>query len=251
MVLNSDEKKAKGLFKKANLISDNKSYIHIKKYVEAKNINKYKINRIRWLEWNTSRVPKFISRPTFPELYDIPKILITKIGDLKATLDYDKLYCDQTIRILALWKFLIGVNNNSINNSIKRWCNHSRDILEKNSAFIDYKYLLSILNSKLGNYFLNEIRGFGNIDINPEYLKNIPIRTINFNNIHEKQMHDKMVYLVEQMLEMNKRLDSVQTQHEKELLKRRIDATDRHIDKLVYELYGLTEEEINIVEKSA
>jgi len=31
-------------------------------------------------------------------------------------------------------------------------------------------------------------------------------------------------------------------------LQREIDATDRQIDQLVYELYGLTEEEIKIVE---
>jgi len=31
---------------------------------------------------------------------------------------------------------------------------------------------------------------------------------------------------------------------------RQIDSTDRQIDNLVYELYGLTEEEIKIVEKA-
>jgi hypothetical protein len=31
---------------------------------------------------------------------------------------------------------------------------------------------------------------------------------------------------------------------------RQIDATDRQIDRLVYELYGLTEEEIRIVEEA-
>jgi len=37
----------------------------------------------------------------------------------------------------------------------------------------------------------------------------------------------------------------------KELLQRQIDATDRQIDRLVYGLYGLTEEEIGIVEEGA
>jgi hypothetical protein len=34
------------------------------------------------------------------------------------------------------------------------------------------------------------------------------------------------------------------------LAERGVDATDREIDKLVYELYGLTEEEVKIVEGS-
>ena len=36
--------------------------------------------------------------------------------------------------------------------------------------------------------------------------------------------------------------------HEKTALQRQIEATDEQIDALVYELYGLTEEEIGIVE---
>ena len=39
--------------------------------------------------------------------------------------------------------------------------------------------------------------------------------------------------------------------HEDEALARRIEATDRQIDRLVYELYGLTEEEIGIVETAS
>jgi len=35
----------------------------------------------------------------------------------------------------------------------------------------------------------------------------------------------------------------------KSLSHRQIDATDRQVDRLVYELYGLTEEEIRIVEE--
>jgi len=37
-------------------------------------------------------------------------------------------------------------------------------------------------------------------------------------------------------------------EHDRELYQRQIEATDREIDKLVYELYGLTQEEIKIVE---
>jgi hypothetical protein len=43
---------------------------------------------------------------------------------------------------------------------------------------------------------------------------------------------------------------SAKTDHEKSLIKRQIDATDRQIDQLVYELYGLTKEEIRIVEEA-
>jgi len=43
-------------------------------------------------------------------------------------------------------------------------------------------------------------------------------------------------------------IDLLSHDHEKTALQRQIDATDRQIDQLVYEFYGLTEEEIRIVE---
>ena len=57
-----------------------------------------------------------------------------------------------------------------------------------------------------------------------------------------------MVQLVEQMLALNKQLAEAKTSHDTTSIQRQIDATDRQIDRLVYELYGLTEEEIAVVE---
>jgi hypothetical protein len=51
------------------------------------------------------------------------------------------------------------------------------------------------------------------------------------------------------MLSLNKQLPAAKTDHEKTVLQRQIEATDKQVDHLVYELYGLTEEEIKIVEE--
>lgn len=48
---------------------------------------------------------------------------------------------------------------------------------------------------------------------------------------------------------MHKQLADAKTGHEQTLLHRQIDATDRQIDKLVYELYGLTEDVITLLEE--
>lgn len=60
-----------------------------------------------------------------------------------------------------------------------------------------------------------------------------------------------MIKLVEAMLKLHQEAAATRTEHEKNLLRRQIEATDRQIDRLVYELYGLTEEEIAIVEETA
>ena len=54
--------------------------------------------------------------------------------------------------------------------------------------------------------------------------------------------------LVERMLALHKQLGAAKMPDEKRRLERQIEATDGEIDRLVYELYGLTEEEIRIVE---
>ena len=50
------------------------------------------------------------------------------------------------------------------------------------------------------------------------------------------------------MLTLRKQLPSATTEHERKMLQRQITSTDGEIDQLVYALYGLTAEEIAIVE---
>jgi hypothetical protein len=74
----------------------------------------------------------------------------------------------------------------------------------------------------------------------------LPIYPINFSDPTDKARLGRMVSLVERMLELHKR--NPRTPQEQEMVKREIESTDRQVDTLVYELYGLTEEEIRIVE---
>ena len=107
------------------------------------------------------------------------------------------------------------------------------------------KFLQGILSSRLMNYYLVNYLAD---DMNKSYIEKIPIRTINFSDPVDKARHERMVALVTQMLDLNKKLQEARLEQEKTMLSRQIEATDASIDKLVYELYGLTEEEIRIVE---
>ena len=82
-------------------------------------------------------------------------------------------------------------------------------------------------------------------------IEQLPIRTIDFDDPADAARHERMVALVQRMLDLHKRLPAASLPQDKDLLQRRIDATDRQIDALVYELYGLTADEIAIVEDSA
>ena len=116
-------------------------------------------------------------------------------------------------------------------------------------------YLLGVLNSRFGYFYFKTtcaglegktetyLRFFG------QYLEGFPVRSIDSSNPADKARHDKMVSLVERMLNLHKQLAAAKNPNDKTNLQREIEATDRQIDQLVYELYGLTEEEIKIVEE--
>jgi hypothetical protein len=114
-------------------------------------------------------------------------------------------------------------------------------------------YLQALLSSTLLDFCLHSIstpfRG-GYWSYGKRFIEQLPIRTIDFSDPADKTRHDRIVRLVESMLVLHKQLALAQTDHEKTALQRQIDATDRQIDQLVYELYGLTDEEIRIVEES-
>jgi Cys-tRNA synthase (O-phospho-L-seryl-tRNA:Cys-tRNA synthase) len=72
---------------------------------------------------------------------------------------------------------------------------------------------------------------------------------IDFSNSAEKARHDKLVALVENMLELQKKHHEARMEIDKEVYERQIRIVDAQIDRLVYDLYGLTEEEVKVVEE--
>jgi hypothetical protein len=116
------------------------------------------------------------------------------------------------------------------------------------------RYILGIVNSALiSKLYLSLVSQATKDDFPQVTIKDIlalPFRNIDFSNADEVSRHDKMVDLVERMLDLHKRLAGSKTPDDRTRLEREIKATDDEIDRLVYELYGLTEEEIKIVEES-
>jgi hypothetical protein len=82
------------------------------------------------------------------------------------------------------------------------------------------------------------------------YIAQVPIHRVNYADSSDMARHDRMVSLVEQMLSLHQQRAAAMTPHEKTRTERQIEATDHQIDRLVYELYGLTEDEISIIESN-
>jgi hypothetical protein len=112
-------------------------------------------------------------------------------------------------------------------------------------------YLLGVLNSRISDLVLHSISSTkqgGYFEYKPMYVSKIPIRPIDFSNRADKSRHDRMVNLVEQMLLAKQHLSAAKSDADKDFYQNKCAGLDRQIDALVYELYGLTPEEIRIVE---
>ena len=107
------------------------------------------------------------------------------------------------------------------------------------------KYLTGILGSKLVAFFIRAYfdectKAFPQIKVSQ--LREVPIAK------PDKARHDKLVLLVDKMLGLMPKLRAATADSEKAVLQNAVTATDQQIDQLVYELYGLTAEEIKLVE---
>jgi hypothetical protein len=233
LVLQAEERYYKGEFVKDDLIYDVRDEIHNKPYVEAKWTSKYAIEKIKYLEWDTDRVPSKIRRPTFPELYVPEKIMMG--GMTGAIYDDTGLLCNHSITVSVLWKDLKCVENKSIEGSIKKDFKVKtvyplRTQLEENSKQFNLKYLLAILNSKFAYKFLDSVRR-SQIGFYPDDLKKLPIKKISF------QKQQPFITLVDQILNIKQNDPNADTKH-----------LEDQIDIMVYKLYELTYEEVKVID---
>ena len=115
-----------------------------------------------------------------------------------------------------------------------------------------YTFVLGLMNSKLWSWYgYNFIfsKAVRTMHFDEYYMEKFPMPSVHLTNPFEKAMHDRLVALVEKMLELNKELAPIRDQysHKRDELVNDIEKTDSEIDDLVFDLYGLTEEERKIV----
>lgn len=116
------------------------------------------------------------------------------------------------------------------------------------------KYICALLNSRLLDLHLRQVSTTfhgGYFAANKQYIERMPIRAIDFSDPDDVKMHDRIVELAERMIELQQTLAEAKIERERKVIGQQISATDKQIDHLVYELYGLTEDESSIVDSSS
>ena len=108
-----------------------------------------------------------------------------------------------------------------------------------------------MLNSRLMAFVFHEIRRSSRTEqelYTWEDLRNLLVYIPDFDDTVDAARYERMIGLVKRMLDLKKQVLMTDPGSEQTNLQKKIDATDVRIDALVYDLYGLTTEEIELVE---
>jgi hypothetical protein len=166
--------------------------------------------------------PSLLDAPRKPEIFrSKEKIVVQEVRNIAlprrivATLDRDQIFCLQSTNVVNL----------------------------RPDCPLNIGFLLGILNSKAVNAFFR-FSFPGNNHIPSNQLAKIPVPD------PDKNRHEDMSSLVERLLTLHKRLAAAKTPFETTRLQSETAAIDQEIDRLVYDLYGLTQEEIAVVEET-
>lgn len=208
--------------------ADDDKFIHIKArhkeskaFIRSAAIYRYTHDRPSEFVWyvpEIMRANRTTARPGEPERFEAEKILVARMGkNLIASYDPGGLYVKDAMLLLP-----------------------------KSTTKESLKYLMALINSRLLGFYYREF--FITIDVLKNALLGLPIRKIDFTFPQDKKRHDSLVALVDKMLTLMPKLRVATSESEKAALQNAVTTADAEIDRLVYELYGLTDEEINIVE---
>lgn len=208
-------------FKDKQGISKTKENENFKKILTGKDISRYSYE---WKGLYIEYIREKLLRARDEKIFNMPeKLIMQRIGGiLVSTIDVEQYY-----------------TYNSVNN-----------LLLKGNTNISLKFILAILNSKLLIFYYKKFVSNNSsltVNISKTLLDELPIPKITPEN---QQLHDDLVKLVEQMLKAKKEEQSAQSDHEKNLYKNLTESLDYKINNLVYKLYNLTPEEIDLVENS-
>ena len=213
-------KQTKDIVDNRKFDSDYKKDETFRQYIMGRDFNRYcfKIEKERWLSYGD-----WLAEPRYKAPFnDKKKIVVRQTSDrLIANLDMNK------------YLSLKNVHNIKVLNDFS------------------YEYLLALLNSKLLDWWYKKLipetgRVFAEVKV--VNLERLPIKNINFKNTQETQFHTQIVTHVDQLLQLNNELQNLTLETRKEQIKQKIEYNEDKINELVYQLYDLTKEEIELVE---
>jgi len=115
------------------------------------------------------------------------------------------------------------------------------------------KYALGFLNSKLVNFLFKETNKHnamagGYITTSKRQIDELIYYKVDLSNKFERKQHDEIVSNVDLLLQLNERRKTATVPNQITQIESRIEYSEDRINEAIYELYGLTKEEVGVIE---
>ena len=207
----------------------------IKKFIRGRNIKPYYID---FSDDYVFYLPDKLHRPAFRELFEYPKIVISEISkDIEATLDENKFYGNEKVIHVLPWKYMRHVDEKIIR---RRGIQFDENNINNSEEYC-LKFILPLLNSKLMQFYF-KITLSDDLNVYPDNVKELPIL------IADNTTKKMLINYCDKLLDLTESLVSCKTPNQKNIFELQIKKINEDINQLIYELYDLKDEEIEIVE---
>lgn len=248
-----------------NAVSNDELNIAYKMNISKKYINDYCINRrgVGYQKYCVEDVNpkeeyyfvlggKNISRYYFPE--NNKKYILKKyVDDDKAFIDKNSILAQRIVSYTEIPKPSIAIRSitaDMINNLDKYMIVDTINQLSNNSN-LSSRFISAILNSKLISWYTYSFvyaRAIMTMQFDNPVTSRIPMPVIDLSNSSHKEVHDKIVVLVDNIIELNKKVNTEKNPNSLNMINRQILACEKQLDNLIFSIYNLNDEEKKIIE---
>ena len=247
-----------------NAVSNDELNIAYKMNVSKKYINDYCINKrgVGYQKYCVEDVNpkeeyyfvlggKNISRYYFPE--NNKKYILKKyVDDDKAFIDKNSILAQRIVSYTEIPKPSIAIRSitaDMINNLDKYMIVDTINQLSNNSN-LSSRFISAILNSKLISWYTYSFiyaRAIMTMQFDNPVTSRIPMPVIDLSNSSHKEVHDKIVVLVDNIIELNKKVNTEKNPNSLNMINRQISACEKQLDNLIFSIYNLNDEERRII----
>jgi len=192
-------------------------------YFEGKMIDRWRFSSELFFDYK----PKLHYNSMFREMFNAEKLVSNEIvgkGKFKIAYDSDGRFNSHTVINIVKYDLICNAEYKPLKKLLKN------QELINNAREINYFYLLGILNSKLIYWYFNELLAI-ELHFYPNYVKELPIKN------YDPIIGEQIISCVSEIMNSgNNRLS--------------VSALEGKLDELIFKLYDLHDEEVNIIEES-
>jgi hypothetical protein len=205
----------------------NESAIGFKRWIDLRNVNNNSLNKAYENEEQRSGFEKISALYSYPFLLAILNSSVIRF-ELNTNRRSNIHIYPEDWKVLKIPQLEIGINQIASELEIKAdlMLSLNKELQEESQKFqrtIQRKFDLEVLPGKLQNWYLLSYK---------EYIAELGKKKVKLSLKEEAEWEDYFLQEAKKVLD----------------IKTAIETTDKEIDQMVYQLYGLTEEEIRIIE---